>query len=107
MSENKYAIFKSGAKQYKASVGDIVLVEHFGTEIGDNCAFNEVIACGNGADIKIGTPTVEGATVEWTVPRAVKQKKQIIFKHRQRKTYRNKTGLRQEMVEVLINSINA
>jgi large subunit ribosomal protein L21 len=106
MSEN-YAIIKSGAKQYRVHQGETVMVEKFGVAVGGTCTFDQVIAVGSAENLKIGEPLLAGATVTGTILQAVKQKKTISFQHRKRKTHRKKTGHRQELVAVRIDSIKA
>ena len=60
-----YAIFEDGGKQYKVSEGDMVLIEK--QELEENQAeitFDKVLMVGEGADAKVGTPWVDGATVK-------------------------------------------
>ncbi|MBQ3181354.1 MAG: 50S ribosomal protein L21, partial [Clostridia bacterium] len=58
-----YAIIKTGGKQYKVSEGDVIYVEKLGVEDEAVVTFDEVLAVGEGESLKVGAPTVEGATV--------------------------------------------
>ena len=62
-----YAILETGGKQYKVSEGDVIYVEKLGVEDGTSVTFDKVLAVGEGADLKVGAPYVEGATVAGTV----------------------------------------
>ena len=61
-----YAIIATGGKQYKVSEGDIITIEKLGIEAGEKVTFDQVLAV-SGDDLKIGNPTVDGATVDATV----------------------------------------
>ena len=106
MSEN-YAIIKSGAKQYRVREGETIMVEKFGVAAEGSCIFDQVLAVGNAEALKVEAPLVAGATVTGTVLNMAKQKKTVAFQHRKRKTHRKKTGHRQELAAVRIDSIKA
>ena len=61
-----YAIIATGGKQYKVSEGDIIKVEKLGVEAGGTYTFDQVLAVSD-SELKVGAPTVEGATVDATV----------------------------------------
>ena len=102
-----YAILDTGGKQYKVSEGDVIYVEKLGVEDGTSVTFDKVLAVGEGADLKVGAPYVEGATVAGTVDKAGKQKKVIVYKMKPKKGYRRKQGHRQPYTKVTISAINA
>jgi ribosomal protein L21 len=66
MATNEFAVIKTGGKQYKVAVGDVVSVEKMkGTFApGDKVVFEDVLMYDNGTTSKIGTPTLAGAKVE-------------------------------------------
>ena len=66
----------------------------------------EVLAVGNGADLKIGTPLVAGASVKATVVAHGKHDKVRIFKLRRRKHYKKSQGHRQTFTELEISAVN-
>ncbi len=67
----------------------------------------EVLAVGNGADIKVGTPLVAGASVKATVVAHGRHDKVRIFKMRRRKHYQKHGGHRQQYTELQISAISA
>ena len=69
-----YAIIATGGKQYKVAEGDIIKVEKLGAGAGETVTFDQVLAVNNG-ELKIGCPTVDGATVSATVVKEGKGKK--------------------------------
>lgn len=58
-----YAIIKTGGKQYKVAVGDIIDVELLNGDIGAQIEFKEVLFLNSGTSPKIGAPHVPGCTV--------------------------------------------
>lgn len=102
-----YAIFKTGSKQYKVSVGDKVDVEKIPVTEGEWATFDQVLAHGEGADIKVGSPTVNGATVVAKVVKQHRAPKVTAFKFKKRKGYHLTKGHRQHLTRVQIVSINA
>lgn len=102
-----YAILVTGGKQYKVSEGDVIYVEKLGVEDGETVTFDKVLAVGNGAELKVGAPYVEGATVTATANKTGKQKKINIFKMKPKKGYRRRQGHRQPYTKVTIGAIKA
>ncbi len=62
-----YAIIKTGGKQYRVSVGDKLKVESLAVEAGAQVTLTEVLAVSGEQGLKVGNPTIEGATVTATV----------------------------------------
>ena len=102
-----YAIIKTGGKQYKVSEGDVVYIEKLEAEEGASVNFAEVLAVGEGAELKCGAPFVEGAAVSAKVLKNGKAKKVLIFKYKPKKGYRRRQGHRQPYTKVQIEKINA
>ena len=100
-----YAIIETGGKQYKVQAGDQIRVEKLNVEDGGAVVFDKVLAAGEGADIKIGAPYLEGVTVEGTAVESGKGDKVIIFKYKAKKDYRKKQGHRQPYTMVEITGI--
>ena len=48
------AVIKTGGKQYKVAKGDVLEVELVAGEAGAKVEFNQVLAVGNGGDVKVG-----------------------------------------------------
>ena len=102
-----YAIIETGGKQYKVSQGDVVFIEKLDAEENAEITFDKVLMAGEGDSVKVGTPTVEGATVSAKVLKNGKAKKFIIFKMKRKKNERKKKGHRQPYTKVEITAINA
>lgn len=99
-----YAIIKTGGKQYRVTEGDTLRVEKLDVE-GTSVTFDQVLLVG-GEEVKIGAPTVEGASVSADILREGRAKKIIVFKKKRRKGYHKKQGHRQAYTEVKITGIN-
>ena len=80
-------------------------MERLAGEIGTKVTFSQVLAMGEGAEIKVGTPVIEGAKVEAEIIDQFRGPKLIAFKMKRRKGYRKRKGHRQELTKVRILSI--
>ena len=102
-----YAVIVTGGKQYKVSEGDTLFIEKLDVEEGAAVTFDQVLIAGEGDDVKVGAPVVEGATVEAKVVKNGKAKKIYVFKMKRKKNERTKKGHRQPYTKVEITKINA
>ncbi len=103
-----YAVIKTGGKQYKVREGQTLKIESLDADAGDSVEFDQVMMVGEGADIKIGAPLVDGAKVAATVLGNGRGKKVTIIKFRRRKNRsKTKQGHRQNYTEVEIGKITA
>jgi large subunit ribosomal protein L21 len=102
-----YAIVETGGKQYKTQPGEILRVEKLAGGVGDAVVFDKVLMIGMDEDVKIGTPTLDGAAVKGSIVDQGKGRKIIIFKYKRRKGYRLKKGHRQQYTAVRIDAIEA
>ena len=102
-----YAVVTTGGKQYRVEPGSELEVERLSGDAGSSVTFDRVLLVGDGEAVTIGTPTVAGATVSGTVLGEALGPKLIIFKFKQKATYRRKNGHRQHLTRVRIDEINA
>lgn len=100
-----YAVIETGGKQYRVSNDEILRIEKLDLEVGDTAKFDKVLMIADGADIQVGNPYIEGATVEAEVTAQDKHKKIIVYKYRAKKHFRKKQGHRQPYTEIKINKI--
>ncbi len=101
-----YAIIESGGKQYKAVPGSTVEVDRLHIEEGTHIDLDRVFLVADDEDIRVGTPTVEGASVKATIVEHFKGRKIIVFKYIPRKRYRRKRGHRQQYTRLQIDDIS-
>ena len=105
-----YAVIRSGGKQYRVSPGGSVRVEKLEGEVGSSITLDEVLLIGDEAGdasaVKIGAPTVDGASVTGTITAQARAPKIRVFKMKRRKGYRRTQGHRQDYTEIRVDSIN-
>lgn len=102
-----YAIIETGGKQFRIQEGDTLYVEKLHHEPGETVEINRVLAVQKDGQLKVGSPVVEGATVQLKVVRHGRGQKVIIFKYKAKKNYRRKRGHRQPFTQVTVEKINA
>lgn len=100
-----YAIIKTGGKQYKVAEGSEIIIEKLDVEEEASVTFEEVLAIGEGEEIKFGRPLIEGAKVTGTVIKNGKGPKIRIFKYKPKTNYRRRQGHRQPFTKVKIEKI--
>lgn len=100
-----YAVFRSGGKQYRATKGDVLRLEKIEAEEGATVSFDEVMLVGEGSDVTVGTPLVEGTSVSGKVVRQGKTRKVNVVKFRRRQNYLRQGTHRQQFTEVEITEI--
>ena len=100
-----YAVIKTGGKQYKVAAGEKIKVEQIAANVGQEVVLDQVLAVGSGADLKVGSPWVAGATVTAIVLAQGKHDKVRIFKMRRRKHYQKHGGHRQSFTELFVGQI--
>ena len=100
-----YAVIKTGGKQYKVAPGEKLKVEQITGDVGAEVVLDQVLMIGEGESVRLGQPTVAGATVKATVIAHGRGDKVTIFKMRRRKHYQKHQGHRQGYTELKIDSI--
>ena len=101
-----YAVIQTGGKQYRVQQGDVIFVEKLDCQAGDTVSFDKVLLVG-GEESVIGTPVVQGASVEGKVLSQVKSRKIVVYKYKAKKNERKKQGHRQPYTKVEITAVNA
>ena len=101
-----YSVIETGGKQYKVSEGDVIYVEKLDVEAGADVAFDKVLLIGEGSDVKVGAPVVDGVSVNGKVIKNDKAKKVVVYKYKPKKGYHKKQGHRQPYTKVEITKIN-
>jgi large subunit ribosomal protein L21 len=100
-----YAVVKTGGKQYRVAAGEKLKVEQIPADVGAEVVLDQVLMVGEGESVRVGKPTVEGATVKATVVAHGRGEKIRIFKMRRRKHYQKHQGHRQNYTELKIDAI--
>jgi large subunit ribosomal protein L21 len=102
-----YAVFKTGGKQYRATTGDVLKVEKIDAEKGATVELDQVLMVGEGEDVKIGAPYLDGGKVTATVVDHGRHDKIKIIKFKRRKHHRKQMGHRQYFTQIEITGIDA
>ena len=102
-----FAVIKAGGRQYKVEPGDLVKVDKFEANVGDQVTWQEVLLVGEDDNILVGSPLVKDAKVLGEVESQGRGRKIIVFKQKRRKGYRKKQGHRQYFTAVRIKEIVA
>ena len=100
-----YAIIKHGTRQYRVEEGQEIEIDYRAAAAGDEVKFEQVLAAGQGSDLKFGAPFLSGASVSANVVGTVQGPKLVVQKFRRRKNSRRKTGHRQIYTKVRIGAI--
>jgi large subunit ribosomal protein L21 len=100
-----FAVIKTGGKQYRVAANDVLKIEKVAGEVGDFVEIGQVLAHGEGDEVTIGAPFVEGAMVSAEVVLQGRAKTVIAFKKRRRQNSRRKHGHRQHETTVRIAEI--
>lgn len=100
-----YAIIETGGKQVKVQEGEAIYVEKVDATADEKVTFDKVLFVG-GDDVKVGSPYVEGATVEAKVDKQGRGKKISVIKFKRKKNYSRKQGHRQPYTKLVVEKIN-
>ena len=85
-----FAIIETGGKQYKVSASKILEIEKLDAEIGKTIKFKNVLLLNDDKITEVGSPIIDGATVEAELLENVKDRTVLIFHKRRRKHSRKK-----------------
>ncbi len=102
-----FAIIETGGKQYKVSASKILEVEKLDAKVGETVKFKNVLLLNSSKETEIGSPSIEGATVEAKLLDNVKDRTILVFHKRRRKHSRKKNGHRQRHSKIQITKILA
>jgi large subunit ribosomal protein L21 len=100
-----YAIIRDRGTQYRVEEGQVLQVALMEAEPGSQVELGEVLMIGGADQTAVGTPLVAGAKVVAKVLGATKGDKIIVFKYKNKKRYRRRTGHRQQYTSIAISEI--
>ncbi len=101
----EYAVFKTGGKQYRVKLGDVLDVEKLPVGVDSITEFSDVLAVSDNGEVTFGSPYVPGAKVLAQVQSHYKDRKLMVFKYKAKTRYRRKRSHRQTYTRVLIQDI--
>ena len=97
-----YAIIRDRGMQYRVEQGQVLTIDLIeAAEPGSQ------IEIGDGETVKVGAPTISGALVRAEVLGEAKGDKIVVFRYRNKKRYRRRTGHRQHYTKIKISEIVA
>ncbi len=100
-----YVIVEIAGQQFKAEKGRKLYVHRLQGDEGSSMSFDKVLLADNDGQVKVGTPVVEGASVNARILKHLKDDKVLVFKKRRRKGYQVKNGHRQFLTQILVEDI--
>lgn len=100
-----FAVVKTGGKQYRVAVDDVIKVEKLAGDAGTRIELQEVLMVGDGQGVKVGTPLVAGVPVIGEVVAQTRGDKILVFKKKRRHQYRRRAGHRQDLTVLRIVGI--
>ena len=101
-----YAIVRDRGMQYRVEAGKTINIDLIDdAEPGSHIELGEVLLVGSEDGTLVGDPVVSGALVRAEVVANVKGEKIVIFRYRNKKRYRRRTGHRQKYTSIKIAEI--
>ena len=100
-----FAVIQTGGKQYKVTASEILKIERLNNPEGKTIEFKNVLFLNDNKTTEIGNPNIQGAKVEATILKNIKNKTILVFKKRRRKNSRKKYGHRQPVSLIRITKI--
>jgi large subunit ribosomal protein L21 len=102
-----FAIVETGGKQYRVAEGQVFSTEKLaGHQAGDTVVFDKVLVIDTGTTTKVGTPYIEGATVEVVLTTEGKGKKIIVQKFKSKSRYKRRLGHRQPFAKLTVKKVS-
>ena len=101
----KYAIIRSGARQFRCVEGTTIEVDRLPVEAGASHTFGEVLLIVNDGSVTVGTPTITGAAVNTTVIDEFRAPKVIAYRYKAKERQRKKRGHRETYTRLMVNTI--
>ncbi len=102
-----FAIVETGGKQVKVSEGAVLSVEKLAGEHkeGDKITFDKVLLIDDGKTTKVGTPYLDGVSIEAEFVSEGKGKKILVRKFKRKTRYSRRLGHRQPYTKVKIATV--
>ena len=101
-----YAIVEIAGQQFKVAKDQKVYVHRLKQEEGKKVTFDQVLLIGDGDNVTVGAPAIDGAAVEAKIVKHLKGDKVIVFKKKRRKGYKKLNGHRQQYTRLHIDEIS-
>lgn len=102
-----YAVIRVAGFQYRVEKDQVLRVPTLAAEAGTSLTLDDVLLVQDGTDIKVGRPTVEGASVSVEILNHSRTPKLVAGKFKRRRKYRRRWGHRQGFTEIRVADIQA
>jgi large subunit ribosomal protein L21 len=93
-----------GGRQFKAGPDEVIKVPKINAEVGGDVTLDRIMLWSDNDSVEVGSPFIDGKSIQAEVVRHGKDKKVIVFKKKRRKKYRRKNGHRQQFTEIRLKS---
>lgn len=100
-----YAIVDIAGQQFKVEKGQELFVHRLEGEKGTKLDFDKVMLIDHDGKTTVGTPVIEGASVQGTILDHVRADKVFVFKKKRRKGFKKFNGHRQDLSLLKIEDI--
>ena len=101
-----FAIVEISGQQFKVQKDQKLVVNRLGDKEGSKGSFDNVLLIDNGKEFSLGMPTIDDYHVEAKIIKHLSGEKVVVFKKKRRKGYKVKNGHKQQLSEILIESIS-
>lgn len=104
-----FAVIETGGKQYLIETNQMLKIEKLEGETGSSIVFDKVLllAKEDGTDVKIGTPYLEGVSIEASVELQGRSRKIRVVKFKNKVRYKRVRGHRQHFTKVKVKAVEA
>jgi large subunit ribosomal protein L21 len=98
----KYAVIQLLGKQHKVAPGDLLTIDAWDKEVGEEIEISDVLLKVDGEKVLVGTPLVAGAKVTVKVVEAGKGRKIRVLRYRSKSRHRRTIGHRSRLTNIEI-----
>lgn len=102
----KYAVIAISGTQHQIEENQKIVVDLLDLKEDEKSSTDQVLLTVNEDKVKVGTPTVKDASVEFKVLKNYQGEKLKVFKYKSKSRYRKTTGFRPQLTEIQITKIN-
>jgi large subunit ribosomal protein L21 len=102
-----YAIVEIAGQQFKVQKDQKLYVHRLEGAVDSKVDFDKVLLIDNDGKVNVGAPVISGAKVSAKIIQHLKDDKVIVFKKKRRKGYQKSNGHRQQLTQLLVESIKA
>ena len=100
-----YAIVETGGFQFRVEPGMKLNVPRLQLDQGETLELDRIMLIADGDDIQVGSPVLEGASVQAEVLEHGRDGKITVYKRKRRKGYERTRGHRQDYTRIEIKEI--